>query len=621
MADIIQLLPDSIANQIAAGEVIQRPASVVKELMENAIDAGATEIKLILKDSGKTLVQVLDNGKGMSVTDARMSFERHATSKIRTANDLFHIKTMGFRGEALASIAAIAQVEMFTKKEDDELGTRLVVEGSTVAKQEPVQTANGTSISVKNLFYNVPARRKFLKSDPIEFKHILDEFQRVALAHPDIFFGLHHNNNEIYHLPKSNLRQRIVGILGKQINEKLIPISEEMDLVKFSGFVARPEACKRTKGDQFLFVNQRFIRSFNLNHAIKSAFDNLLQKEQYPFYVIFMDLDPATIDINVHPTKTEIKFEDERLIYNYLKVCVKHALGQYSLAPMLDFSVDSNFANTGQNQPSNYFSGREKTLENPKTSETFKYNPWPQDTQARKDNLKSWEDIYSGLQEVENQNDFTKANTTPIESEGLQTSGEERELLMKNTFPTTIFQMHYSYIVKQIKSGLMIVDQQAAHERILYEQYLDLLNSGEYVSQRELFPKMVELEAAKASVLSQILPTVNALGFDMAEFGQNTFIIHGTPAGLDNKMPVEQLMEKIVDQYTINYEFQLGIQDNLARSMAVSACIKRGRNLEKEEMNLILDQLFACKMPYKSPSGKNCFISIELDEIQKRFNQ
>ncbi|MBK6363747.1 MAG: DNA mismatch repair endonuclease MutL [Saprospiraceae bacterium] len=616
MNDIIQLLPDNIANQIAAGEVIQRPSSVVKELLENAIDAGATEIKLILKDAGKSLIQVIDNGKGMSVTDARLSFERHATSKIKEANDLFHIKTMGFRGEALASIGSIAQVEMITRRSVDEVGNRLVMEGSKMTKQEPVQAAIGTSISVKNLFYNIPARRKFLKSDPVELKHVMDDFQRVALAYPEIFFSMYHNQHENFHLGKNNLRQRIISIVGKHVNEKLIPVQEQTDLVNISGFIVKPEGCKRTKGDQYLFVNRRFIKSNNLYHAIKTGYESLLQAEQYPGYFLFLDIDPSAIDINVHPTKTEIKFEDERLIYNYLKVCIKHGLGQYSLAPMLDFNSDSNFNHAEKYILQNQMGSDE--YHHPSLASHSAISSGSHRSTLKKETLKSWEDMYEALHQSDPKND---SSVTFMEDENQKGIEAEMSLFSNEKLSVkTPFQIHQSYVVTQIKSGLLIIDQQAAHERILYEHYKNLLSNGEFVSQKELFPRVVELDGSKASVLKEILPFVNALGFEISDFGNNSFIVHGTPSGLEERIPLESLLSKIIEQYLINYEFDFGIEDNLSRSMAWSSCIKKGKVLEIQEMIQIIDQLFACEIPYKSPSGKNCFITLELDEIQRRFN-
>lgn len=608
MPDIIKLLPDSIANQIAAGEVIQRPASVVKELMENALDAGSTSIRLILKDAGKTSIQVIDDGKGMSETDARMSFERHATSKIKTANDLFSIKTMGFRGEALASIAAISHTEMITRQPESDVAVRLVIEGSSISKHDKCQGAPGTSITVKNLFYNVPARRKFLKSDPVELKHIMEEFHRVALANPEVHFTLHHNGNELYHLPKGNLKQRVVGIFGKNINDKLVPIAEETEVAIFSGLVGKPDAAKKTQGDQYIFVNKRFIKSNYLNHAVRTAYEDLITKDLFPTYFIFLEVDPSNIDINVHPTKTEIKFEDERLIYNYLRVAIKHSLGQYSLTPMLDFTIDHNF--------NHKFSTDKVEIRNTKN-----FHP-EQEARFRpgQESVRGWEDIYSSMRQITIPDDISQSQkeVSILESEafGSESSLTELEGIIKDPF-----QLHNTYIIYPVKSGMMVIDQQAAHERILYEQYFENLQNGEYSVQKELFPRTIELNAANASVLKNILNKVSGLGFEIEDFGHNTFIIHGTPAGLDNGSNIDQIIEQLISNYINNLEFELGIEDNLSRSMALSSSLKRGQRLEKKEMNALIDMLFACKMPEKSPSGKKCFIMWEMDEITKRFNQ
>ena len=528
MPDIIQLLPDSIANQIAAGEVIQRPASVVKELMENALDAGSTYIRLILKDAGKTSIQVIDDGKGMSETDARMSFERHATSKIRSAHDLFSIKTMGFRGEALASIAAISHTEMTTRQAESDVAVRIIIEGSQISKHEKCQGAAGTSITVKNIFYNLPARRKFLKSDPVELKHIIEEFHRVALANPEIHFTLHHNGNELYHLPKSNLKQRIVGIFGKNINDKLVPVTEETEVAVFSGLVGKPDAAKKTQGDQYLFVNKRFIKSSYLNHAIRTAYEELITKDMFPAYFIFLEVDPSHIDINVHPTKTEIKFEDERLIYNYLRVSVKHSLGQYSLSPMLDFNVDHNFTHKYSGDAS---SERKTTNYHPEQEARFR---------PGQENVRGWEDIYSSMKQFTVPEDPSSQNEVSIlESEAFRSDISINELETVNKDP---FQLHNTYIIYPVKSGMMIIDQQAAHERILYEQYLENLQNGEYSSQKELFPRTIELDAAKASVLKNIADRIAGLGFDLEDFGHNSFIIHGTPSGLNNSIIIDNII-------------------------------------------------------------------------------
>ena len=609
MPDIIQLLPDNIANQIAAGEVIQRPASVVKELIENAIDAESTEIKLIIKGAGKTLIQVIDNGKGMSDTDARMSFERHATSKIKKAADLFSISTKGFRGEALASIAAIAHVELVTKTHDEEIGRKLQVSGSKVTKQEPCQAQSGTMFSVKNLFFNVPARRKFLKSDPVELKHIIEEFKRVALAHPSIFFSMYHNDQEVYHLPTSNYRQRIVAILGKHVNDKLVPIEEDTEIVKISGFVGKPEAAKKTKGDQFIFVNDRYIKSNYLNHAIRSAYEDLIVKEAYPLYVLFISVDPAKIDINVHPTKTEIKFEEERLIYNYIKVATKHALGHYNVSPTLDFGANTNFGNPIDNSKSFGKINNEYNLKGDINYGTGK-------SSFEKSNLKAWEQIYDGMQNQSDEQPTEEQQSFTIASKISTEDGQEISNIEEGKAP---YQIHNTYILSHIKSGFLLIDQQAAHERILYEQNLASLSSHQRLTQKELFPRTIELDNAKATIMQTILPKVNALGFEIEEFGNKTFLIHGIPAGLAGSHDATSLMEKLIDQYVSNMELQLGIEENISRSLAVSAAIKRGKHMEVSEMKLLIDQLFACEVPYKSPTGRRCIVTMDLDTILKQF--
>jgi DNA mismatch repair protein MutL len=609
MPDIIQLLPDNIANQIAAGEVIQRPASVVKELIENAIDADSTEIKLIVKDAGKTLIQVIDNGKGMSDTDARMSFERHATSKIRKAADLFSITTKGFRGEALASIAAIAHVELITKTHEEDIGRKLMISGSKVSKQEPSQATSGTMFSVKNLFFNVPARRKFLKSDPVELKHIIEEFKRLALAHPNIFFSMYHNDQEVYHLPASNYRQRIVAILGKSVNDKLVPIDEDTEIVKISGFVGKPEAAKKTKGDQFIFVNDRYIKSNYLNHAIRSAYEDLIVKEAYPLFVLYINVDPSKIDINVHPTKTEIKFEDERLIYNYIRVAIKHALGHYNVSPSLDFGANTNFGNPVDNSKSYGKINDEYNLRGNTTYGTGQSG-------FEKSNLKAWEQIYDGLQNQSESQPEGEQKSFTISSKISTEEGKEITKIDEGKAP---YQIHNTYILSHIKSGFLLIDQQAAHERILYEQNLASLSSHQRLTQKELFPRTIELDNAQATIMQNILPKVNALGFEIEEFGNKTFLIHGIPAGLAENNDASSLMEKLIDQYVSNMELQLGIEENLARSLAVSAAIKRGKSMDVSEMKLLIDQLFACDIPYKSPTGRRCIVTMDMDTILKQF--
>lgn len=618
MTDVIQLLPENVANQIAAGEVVQRPSSVVKELMENAIDAGATQIKLIVRDAGKALVQVIDNGCGMSETDARMSFERHATSKIREAKDLFAINTMGFRGEALASIAAVAQVEMRTRRATDELGVRIIVESSSVKTQEACQCPTGTSISVKNLFFNVPARRNFLKSDPVEMRHILDEFQRVAMANPDLFFSLHHNDQEIFHLPPGNLRQRVVKIFGEIVNKKLVPVQQETDILKISGFVGKPDYFKKARGEQLFFVNKRFIKSNYLHHAVVSAYEDLLPEDAFPLYVLFLDIDPTRIDINVHPTKQEIKFDDEKLVYNYLKVSVRHALGSHNVTPTLDFEQEPAFQAYPTQMPS-------LRPEQEQPASVGSYRPQREEDSRHADNLRNWQRLYEGLDlttktvERESGDVFSGESSMNFEvrpsAENTAMDDESGSFSKNQKEP---YQIHGQYIVSHIKSGFLLIDQQAASERILYERYLEALGSQPIATQKMLFPKTLELPAADALLLRAILDEVNKLGFEIAEFGGNAFIIHGVPADLSG-VSEETLLEKVLAQYKDNLELELGTQDNLARAMARSAAVRRGQSLSVPEMQDLIDRLFACAVPFSSPSGRNCFITFELAELQKRF--
>lgn len=622
MADVIQLLPESIANQIAAGEVVQRPASVVKELMENAVDAGATSIKLVLKEAGKTFIQVTDNGCGMSETDARMCFERHATSKIRKTEDLFCIRTLGFRGEALASIAAVAQVEMRTRQHNKELGTRIVIEASEVKVQEPCQCAPGTTIKVSNLFYNVPARRNFLKSNASEMRHIMDEFQRIALANHDIFVSLHHNGNEIFHLPPSNLRQRIVNIFGANINPKLVPVKEETDVTAITGFIGKPEAARKVRGEQLFFVNNRFIKSSYLHHAVMSAYEDLLPKDSFPFYILFLKIDPARIDINVHPTKQEIKFDDERLVYNYLKVAVRHALGQYSIMPSLDFEQETSFSSVISanklpiNQPK-----IEGTDPPPKTLRNF----GQQNALGRPQT--NWQKLFEGLEHFEKELNLGKDPETTT-NEAITLSSELSEEIEQTTLGDTLtkeikqpYQIHATYIVSQIKSGFILIDQQSAHERILYEHYLKVLESHQASTQTSLFPKTITLSPSDAELMNELLPAAKMLGFEIEEFGNGAYIIHGIPADLAGAVDETELVERLLHQYRENVKLDLNIKEKIARSLARSAAIKKGQQLEPAEMQMLIDKLFACSMPYKSPSGKNCFITFDLEDLEKRFQK
>ncbi len=606
MADIIKLLPESIANQIAAGEVIQRPASVVKELLENAIDAQSTNITLVLKNSGKTLIQVIDNGIGMSETDARMAFERHATSKIRETNDLFSIKTMGFRGEAMASIASIAEVELKTKTEGSELATLLKLRSSEVIDQSYCQSEKGTTVSVKNLFFNVPARRKFLKTDSVELKYILEEFKRVALAHSDIRFKVIHNDNEVYSLPEGTLKKRLLGIFRKSYEDKLVRIEEETDVVGITGYVGNPEIAKKQKGEQYIFVNKRFIKSNYLNHAIKMAYQQLLDDKQYAFYILFLELDPEKIDINVHPTKQEIKFDDERLIYNYLKVAIKHGLGRYSLSPQLDFENDDSFIQSSIRQKVDKLK--------PQSSSQSRSNPIASTTRSAPV-MRNWQSLYSGLETIDLEDDgeeplfIPSAATGDLLSATANIECEEKQPL----------QVHSSYILVQIKSGLIIIDQHQAHVRVLYEKYLENFSRTKELVQKQLFPITINMPKDKVAMFEEIIPDLKSLGFEIQTFGGETFIVQGIPAGFQENN-LQATMDMLMDAYLENMKLDLSRDENLARSMAYSAAIPRGKSLEPEEMKHLIDELFACQIPYTSPSGKKCFVTYELNDLEKLFN-
>jgi DNA mismatch repair protein MutL len=620
MFDIIQLLPDSVANQIAAGEVVQRPASAVKELIENAIDSGADKIQLLVKDAGKSLVQVIDNGCGMSLTDARMCFERHATSKIRKAEDLFAIRTMGFRGEAMASIAAIAQVELKSRRHEDELGTCIRIEASEVISQEPASAMPGTSISVKNLFYNTPARRNFLKGNSVEMRHIIDEFQRVALAKPDIFFTFHHDGNEVFHLPKGSLKQRIIHLFGNAYNQKLVPVEEDTSIIQLKGYVGKPEFAKKTRGEQFFFVNNRFIKDAYLNHAVLSAFQEVLPPESFPLYVLFIEIDPANIDINVHPTKTEIKYQDEKAIYAIIRSAVKRALGKYNISPTLDFNQETGFSQMiTQKAP--------EDIVPPQIAFNPEFNPFATDLKAnreipflrnsgetRKEVPQNWGALYEIVQpDSKPQEQFELGGNKAIElaSQSVQKLGEKQ-----------IFQLHSRFIISQIKSGFMLIDQQAAHERILYERFLQQLENRQGASQQSLFPQTVSLTAADFELVKDLLPDIQALGFQVREFGRNTVIVEGIPADLGNNISEVEMLEHLIEGFKNNQsELRLSKRDNLARSLARNAAIKTGTRLSPVEMNLMIDELFACNMPNASLNGKPVIVTITLDELIQKFEK
>ncbi|MCX6326220.1 MAG: DNA mismatch repair endonuclease MutL [Bacteroidia bacterium] len=601
MPDLIKLLPDSVANQIAAGEVIQRPASVVKELMENSVDAGAKNIRVKIKDSGKTLIQVIDDGSGMSETDARLSFERHATSKITTAQDLFAITTKGFRGEALASIAAVAMVELKTRRGESDTGIMVVINGSKVDTQEPCSCPVGSSFSVKNLYFNIPARRKFLKSDNTEIRHIVNEFQKIVIAHPDIRFSLHHNDSEIYNLTAGNIKQRIIGVLGKQINQDLIPLETETSLIGIKGFIGKPENAGRKYGEQFFFVNNRFMKHPYFHKAVVEAYQNILPVEAIPSYFIFMTADPASIDINIHPTKTEIKFEDERAIWQILMASVREALGRFNIVPSLDFEnealVDIPVKSSSVHIPEqpnieintqyNPFEGEERTLERPGFVERFE-----------RENNANWEKLYSALE---------KENDNPEQFEKIRESQRK------------FFQIKNKYIVCTVKSGLMLIDQKRAHERILYERFLECLSNNRAVSQVDMFPVTTELNPSDYFILKEIEGEMELLGFSIQHSGKNKITINGRPAGSDSSDPIEMLEILLEDYKNTQADPSTGAKEKVAAAMAGASAIPYGKALNHSEMEDLFDTLFACQAPNYSPKGKPVISITTLEEIDKRF--
>ncbi|MFW0737170.1 DNA mismatch repair endonuclease MutL [Flavobacterium sp. T12S277] len=642
MSSIIQLLPDHVANQIAAGEVVQRPASVVKELLENAVDAKATDIKLIIKDAGKSLVQVIDNGVGMTVTDARLCFARHATSKIRQAEDLFSLGTKGFRGEALASIAAIAHMEMKTKQEQDELGTHIVIEGSKFVSQEVAVLPKGTSFAVKNLFFNIPARRNFLKSDTVEFRHVMDEFQRVALAHPNIHFSFYHNGSEMYNLPAAGYRQRIVGIMSGKTNEKLVPVSEDTEIINVQGFVCKPEFAKKNRGEQFFFVNDRFIKSGYLHHAVMAAYDGLLKDGSQPSYFLYLQVPPNTIDINIHPTKTEIKFDDEQALYAILRASIKHSLGQFNVAPVLDFDRDANL-----DTPYHY---KDLEAETPTIQVDGTFNPFTDDKtnqhysksgsgsgfsggsgsssgsgsgyssgggsysgySKRVEPTASWESLYVGLE-----TESIESSPFTFENEEVTSSlfnDNEIEQASQGTY-----QIHKKYIVSPIKSGMVIVDQQRAHQRILYEQFLLNMTVNQASSQQLLFPLDLFYSAAEMKLIEELKPSLETTGFVFENAQTDHIVISGIPVNITESevsLVIEQLLSDLQDGIPANSYSQ---NDTIAKSMAKSLAVKTGSYLTEKEQDNLVNGLFACKDPNISPFQKPTFITMRVEDIDKKF--
>lgn len=619
MSSIIQLLPDHVANQIAAGEVVQRPASVVKELLENSIDAKATDIKLVIKDAGKTLIQVIDNGQGMGVTDARLCFERHATSKIKNAEDLFDLHTKGFRGEALASIAAIAHVELKTKQDQEELGTHIIIEGSKFVSQEVAVLPKGTSFLVKNLFFNIPARRNFLKSDNVEMRHIIDEFQRVALAHPNIYFTLIHNGSETFNLPSSNYRQRIVNILGGKTNEKLVPVTEETEIVKISGFIGKPEFSKKNRNEQFFFVNNRFIKSGYLHHAIMSAYEGLLKEGNQPSYFLYLEVPANTIDINIHPTKTEIKFDDEQSLYAILRAAVKHSLGQFNVAPILDFERDPNL-----DTPYEY---KDKDSAMPTVQVDASFNPFADEPKkssggssvsfASKSNhfpkkeMGSWESLYVDLKK-----DTEEITSISFESEEVTGSLFDENEVEKTT---TTYQIHKKYIVSSIKSGMLVVDQNKAHQRVLYEKFLENITVQSASSQQLLFPLTLYFSTEEIEFIKELKPSLENTGFQFDDVKKDTVQISGIPVNVQESevsIVLEELISNLQNEIPEN---SFSLNDGIAKTMAKSLAIKTGTSLGVKEQENLVNSLFACKDPNVSPFNKPTFITLSVEDLDKKF--
>jgi DNA mismatch repair protein MutL len=606
--DKITLLPDNIANQIASGEVIQRPASAVKELLENAVDAGATDIKLIITDAGKSLIQVIDNGSGMSETDARMCFERHATSKIQTIEDLFHIRTMGFRGEALASIAAVAQVELKTKRADDETGTYIEVENSVVKKQEPIAAPVGSSIAMKNLFFNVPARRNFLKSNAAEMRHIVDEFTRVAMSFPQILFTLTANNQQLFHLEAGSLKQRIVQLLGNNYNAKLVSVKEETDYMNIYGFVGKPETAKKTRGDQYFFVNNRFIKSPYLNHAVMNAYQEMIPSDSFPMYVLFIDLDPTVVDVNVHPTKQEIKFEDEKLIYAFLQSAIKHALAQFSITPTLDFDLDASI----QQLPSIQQPFTEEKRSAAATGSIFK--GFTQKNQAHfiekseRSELKHWKDFYESRETGVGSYDATSNPETPLKTQD-----------SRLTTDTELTQLLNTYITVPSANGFLLIHQQSAHERVLYEQLKAASKDKPVATQRSMFPSTLELAPADAAIMEEIISDLQYLGYIIEPFGKNTFVIQGTPADVGEGNE-RHIIDILLEQYKhFSPEVKFSKREKLVRSLARQQSIKTGTRRTEREMRHLVQDLFACEHPNVSPDGNPTYLEFKQEQLEKMF--
>ncbi len=624
MSDIIHLLPDSVANQIAAGEVIQRPASVVKELVENAIDCGGSEISIIIKDAGRTLVQIIDNGCGMSETDARMAFERHATSKIREANDLFAIRTMGFRGEALASIAAVAQVELKTRPHEQKLGTHLVISGSRVEKQEPTACAPGSNFMVKNLFFNVPARRRFLKTNSTELRRIVMEFQNLALANPGVSFTLIHNDQQLFKLPGTNLRQRILAIIGKQVNNHLIPVDVNTSVVKITGWIGKPQAARKRYGDQYFFVNKRYMRHPYLHKAVTVAYENLITQEHYPLYFLFFEVDPEFIDINIHPTKTEIKFEDESVVWRILNASVRETLGKFNMVPSIDFNQAGSIEIP--------VSEKDEEVSTPRVEINPDFNPFKQTPfslspthSGDRPSAKGWDTLYNGFEneppvfnQTETQHEVIIPSRQDREQQqgALGFTGESRPAV---TSDPLYFQIKNRYILTSVKSGLMIIDQRRAHERILYEEFMAIIRAKKSLSQQSLFPEKLNFGEEDAILLREIKQDLKIFGFDIKEEVNNCFVISGTPSILKN-VNTPELIDSILSAFkTGEVDAPHQAREQMAIVMARNGCVKSGQILLQAEMASLIKRLFLTSEPSYTPLGKPVFTIMDNEELDKRF--
>jgi len=601
MPDIIRLLPDSVANQIAAGEVIQRPASAVKELLENAIDAGGGTIQLIIKDGGRTLIQVVDNGCGMSPVDARMSFERHATSKIKLASDLFAIHTFGFRGEALASIAAIAQVELRTRRHEDEIGTQVIIEGSEVISQEAIQCQAGTTFMIKNLFFNVPARRSFLKSDAVEVRHIYEEFHRVAMVNPDVQFIFHNNNRLVYQLNKSNLRQRIVQLFGSHLNQKIVPVEEKTEIVSVTGFTGKPEYTRKVRGEQYLFINGRFVRIPYLQHAIENAYTGMVPQGAYPSYFLYLEVDPSTIDVNIHPTKTEVKLLNENVVYSILKAAVRKAIGQFTVSGSLDFDAEMAFGN-GELKPG-------EVIRPPVIHINPDYSPFdtaqPVRSARDKRNLDNWDKLY----QPSNQPGITPQPSIPLPDEKTSDDSPDKGFM----------QIRQAYIATSVKSGMLLIDITAAYERILFEGFVKTLEKQGIPSQQELFPLNLHFGEAEAAAIHQIKPLLKLMGFTLENLSSQTYVIQGIPQGMqsaDAREVLDAIIASLLNQEDTDAVDQRTLMArNLARTMAK----RKVKFMSRDEMRTLADQLFACEMPSVTPHGKTVLKIMTVEQIQDYF--